>query len=96
MRFCEHYHADLRVDPPLDVCSACVELGDTWFHLRQCLTCGHTGCCDRSPNQHATAHFHESGHAMIRSAQPDEEWQWCYVDDRLYVPGDPEDEAAEA
>ena len=82
---CDHLEAALEVDPPLEVCSACVEIGATWAHLRQCLTCGRTSCCDQSPNRHATAHFRETGHPMIRSAEPDEDWLWCYPDDRLYV-----------
>ena len=84
-RPCEHVEADGQLDAPLDICSACVEIGATWVHLRQCLTCGRTSCCNQSPNRHATAHFHETGHPMIRSAQPDEDWQWCFADDRLYV-----------
>ena len=87
MAFCEHFEADVRVDAPLDICPACVEIGSDWEHLRQCLTCGRTGCCDLSPNRHATAHFRETGHPMIRSAQPDEDWRWCFVDDRLYFAG---------
>ena len=84
---CDHFESDLHVDPPLAVCPACVEIGDTWEHLRQCLTCGRTSCCDKSPNRHATAHFRETGHPMIRSAQPGEDWRWCYPDDRIYFPG---------
>jgi CPA1 family monovalent cation:H+ antiporter len=84
---CEHYELDPPVDPPLDRCSACVEIGAGWEHLRQCLTCGLTRCCDKSPNRHASAHFRGTGHPMIRSAQPDEDWRWCYVDDRIYTPG---------
>jgi len=83
---CEHFETDLRVDPPLAVCSTCVEIGATWVHLRQCLACGRTSCCDNSPNRHATAHFHETGHPMIRSGEPDEDWRWCYEDDLLYLP----------
>lgn len=82
--FCEHFEADLRVDPPILVCASCVENGDTWIHLRQCLTCGRSGCCDLSPNRHATAHFRASGHPMVRSLEPGEDWWWCYPDDRLY------------
>ena len=52
-----------------------------WMHLRMCLICGKVGCCDNSPNRHATAHFHEVGHPLIRSAEPGEEWIWCYVDE---------------
>jgi uncharacterized UBP type Zn finger protein len=89
---CEHLKADVRVGPPLPVCSACIETGGAWVHLRQCLTCGRTGCCDQSPNRHATAHFHETGHPVIRSAEPGEAWWWCYVDDILYEP-DTEDDA---
>ena len=85
--YCEHYEPDPRVDAPLAVCSACVEIGGDWVHLRQCLRCGRTGCCDMSPNRHATAHFRETGHPMIRSAGLDDEWWWCYEDLRLYEPG---------
>ena len=51
------------------------------MHLRMCLSCGKIGCCDNSPNRHATAHFHEAGHPLIRSAEPREDWYWCYVDE---------------
>lgn len=67
-------------EPPL-ACEECLKLGASWMHLRMCLTCGKLGCCDNSPNRHATAHFHESGHALIRSAEPGETWAWCYVDE---------------
>jgi uncharacterized UBP type Zn finger protein len=91
---CEHFEPELRVDPPLAECSACVEGGGTWVHLRQCLTCGRTGCCDLSPNAHATAHFRETGHPMIRTAEPGETWWWCYADDRLYEPDTAADEVS--
>jgi uncharacterized UBP type Zn finger protein len=86
--FCEHYEPDPGVAAPLDVCPACVESGSDWVHLRQCLVCGRMGCCDLSPNRHATAHFTETGHPMIRTAQPDEDWRWCYPDLRLYHPAE--------
>ena len=86
-QFCDHFEIDPQVDPPLDVCTACAEIGGEWLHLRQCLTCGRTSCCDNSPNRHATAHFHEAGHPMIRSAEQDEDWRWCFPDDRLYYRG---------
>ena len=89
---CEHYEPEIRVDPPLRVCPSCAEIGSTWVHLRQCLVCGRTGCCNLSQNRHATAHFRETGHPMIRSAEPGEDWQWCYPDDRLYEPGGPVDD----
>ncbi len=61
-------------------CEDCVKTGDTWVHLRLCLSCGHVGCCDSSKNQHATKHFHASQHPLIRSIEPGETWIWCYVD----------------
>ncbi len=59
----------------------CVQLGDTWVHLRLCLECGHVGCCDSSKNKHATRHFHHTQHPLIRSIEPGERWVWCYVDE---------------
>lgn len=67
-------------EPPL-VCEECSKIGGTWVHLRMCLECGKVGCCDNSPNRHATAHFRETGHRLIRSAEPHEAWAWCYADD---------------
>lgn len=66
-------------------CEECLRAGDRWFHLRMCLTCGTIGCCDASPNRHATAHFHETGHPLIRSAEPHEEWAWCFVDEVTFL-----------
>ena len=65
---------------PLVGCEECLHTGSWWVHLRMCHTCGKVGCCDSSPNKHATAHFHESGHPLVRSAESGEEWSWCYVD----------------
>jgi len=56
-------------------------MGDSWVHLRLCLTCGHVGCCDSSKNQHATKHFHATTHPIMRSLEPGEDWGWCYVDE---------------
>ena len=67
-------------------CEECLKRGDTWVHLRLCLTCGHVGCCDSSKNKHATKHFHATKHPLIRSIEPGESWVWCYVDEVL--PGD--------
>jgi uncharacterized UBP type Zn finger protein len=67
-------------EPPLG-CEECMKTGDRWLHLRMCLVCGTVRCCDSSPNRHATAHFHETGHPLIRSAEPGEDWAWCYVDE---------------
>jgi hypothetical protein len=62
-------------------CEECLQMGGQWCHLRICLSCGHVGCCDSSPNRHASAHAESSGHALIRSLQPGEDWSWCYVDE---------------
>lgn len=64
-------------------CEECLRDGDTWVHLRLCLTCGHVGCCDSSPNRHAEAHFHTTDHPVIRSFEVGEAWRWCYVDEKL-------------
>ena len=63
------------------VCEDCEKTGDSWVHLRMCLSCGHVGCCDSSKNKHATKHFQETQHALMRSAEPRESWVWCYVDE---------------
>jgi hypothetical protein len=62
-------------------CEDCLASGGEWLHLRICLACGHVGCCDDSPNRHATAHGRSSSHALIRSLEPGEEWCWCFVDE---------------
>ena len=61
-------------------------MGDTWIHLRLCLTCGHVGCCDSSKNKHATKHFHATGHPLIESYEPGEDWAWCYIDEVVLQP----------
>jgi uncharacterized UBP type Zn finger protein len=63
-----------------DGCEECLASGSTWVHLRLCLTCGHVGCCDSSPNKHATKHFHRTKHPIVQSFEPGEDWRWCYVD----------------
>ena len=62
-------------------CEECLKMGSRWLHLRMCLNCGKIGCCDSSPMKHATAHANESAHPLIRSAEPGEDWAWCYVDE---------------
>jgi uncharacterized UBP type Zn finger protein len=62
-------------------CEDCLAIGSPWLHLRICLECGHVGCCDDSPNRHATAHANAAGHPIIRSLEPREDWCWCYVDE---------------
>ncbi|GGO18698.1 hypothetical protein GCM10010116_37620 [Microbispora rosea subsp. aerata] len=81
---CEHIL--VAADPPPLTpggCQECLEHGTKWVHLRKCLECGHIGCCDSSPGKHATAHYEETGHPVIRSFEPGEDWRWCYVDERL-------------
>ena len=73
---------------PLLGCQDCLKTGGGWLHLRMCTSCGKIGCCDNSPNRHATAHFHESGHPLIRSAEPEEDWIWCYVDEAAFIVSD--------
>ena len=82
---CGHVEqAKIREVPrPARGCEDCMKTGGQWLHLRECLTCGHVGCCDNSPNRHATAHFHATRHPVITSAEPGETWCWCYVDERM-------------
>jgi hypothetical protein len=61
-------------------CEDCLRDGGQWLHLRICLTCGRVGCCDSSPNRHAAAHAASSGHPLIRSLEPGEDWSWCFLD----------------
>jgi uncharacterized UBP type Zn finger protein len=71
-----------------DACVDCLREGSRWLHLRQCLACGHVGCCDQSPRRHATAHHRHSAHPLVRSAQPGEDWAWCYPDELFLLPAD--------
>ena len=63
------------------VCEECVKMGDTWVHLRLCRTCGHVGCCDDSKNRHARKHAGGTGHPIISSFEPGEDWSWCFIDE---------------
>lgn len=78
---CTHLDKVGDVTPSGDGCVECLASGGRWVHLRVCMTCGHVGCCDSSPNKHATAHFHEVQHPLVTSYEPGEDWWWCYVDD---------------
>ena len=86
---CSHLDQIEHSRPDGDVvgCPQCMALGDTWVHLRMCRTCGQIGCCDNSPNRHATAHYEETGHPIIRSVEPGEDWSWCYPDELYFRPG---------
>ena len=66
-------------------CEECLKTGDRWVHLRMCQTCGKVGCCDSSPNRHASRHALEAGHPVLRSAEPGEDWSWCYLDEVALV-----------
>ena len=77
---CEHVGSAAPVRPSAAGCEACLRSGDGWVHLRVCLICGHVGCCDSSPNKHASAHYAATGHALIASAEPGEHWAWCFPD----------------
>ncbi len=78
---CTHLDQIRQVTPSsTNGCEECLAMGDTWVHLRECLTCGHVACCDSSKNKHATKHFHTTEHPIVRSIEPGEDWQWCYVD----------------
>jgi uncharacterized UBP type Zn finger protein len=81
---CQHFDQIHTHQANTDGCEECLKTGDTWVHLRVCLGCGHVGCCDQSKNKHATKHFQQTGHAMMQSGQPDEEWGWCYIDRQMF------------
>jgi hypothetical protein len=72
------------VTPSGDGCVECEESGGWWVHLRRCAECGHIGCCDTSPSQHATAHHAASGHPIIQSYEPGEDWFWDYASEQMY------------
>jgi hypothetical protein len=81
---CAHLDQIQKVTPGARGCEDCLRGGGQWLHLRLCLTCGHVGCCDSSPNKHATRHYHATKHPLIRSFEPGEEWVWCNADELLF------------
>jgi predicted tellurium resistance membrane protein TerC len=83
---CTHADQIRDVAPLTNGCEACLKLGDSWVHLRMCLSCGHVGCCDDSKNKHATRHFRSTGHPVMRSIEPGESWRWCFVDQVMLEP----------
>ena len=78
---CSHLSSIREVKPHSKGCEDCLKIGDTWVHLRLCLTCGHVGCCDSSKNKHATKHWAGVGHPIVRSFERGEDWRWCYADE---------------
>ncbi|MGZ3873000.1 MAG: UBP-type zinc finger domain-containing protein [Mucilaginibacter sp.] len=81
---CKHLAAIKTLKHAKDyVCEECIKTGAQWVHLRTCQTCGVTLCCDSSPNRHASKHAAAADHPVVISAEPDERWLWCYVDDEM-------------
>ncbi|MGC1309278.1 MAG: UBP-type zinc finger domain-containing protein [Phormidesmis sp.] len=78
---CTHTDQIEQVAPSAQGCEDCLKIGDSWVHLRLCLTCGHVGCCDSSKNKHARKHFKRDRHPIVQSFEPGEDWQWCYIDE---------------
>ena len=86
MNECTHLD-QIAVERPeaVEGCEECLKSGDRWVHLRVCRVCGKVGCCDSSPNRHASAHARESEHPVISSLEPGEDWSYCYVDDVAFI-----------
>jgi uncharacterized UBP type Zn finger protein len=84
---CSHLDqiAVTQLPEPIAGCEECLQMGARWLHLRMCAVCGHIGCCDSSPNRHATAHVNATGHPVIRSAERGEDWFWCYPDEVAFT-----------
>jgi len=78
---CTHLETVADVSPSSEGCEDCLRIGGRWVHLRMCQACGHIGCCDNSPNRHATKHAKSTTHPVIASAEPGERWLYCYPDD---------------
>jgi uncharacterized UBP type Zn finger protein len=83
---CTHTAEARRFSRRCDGCESCLETGDSWVHLRQCLVCGYVGCCSSSPNNHAAKHFEATGHPLMRSMERGETWAWCFVDELFLDP----------
>lgn len=80
---CAHRSEVRDVERRSEGCAECLALGDAWVHLRMCLSCGQVGCCDSSKNRHAHRHADAQRHPIARSAEPGEDWAWCFVDETL-------------
>jgi uncharacterized UBP type Zn finger protein len=87
MATCTHLDQIAITEPaePVAGCEECLKIGGRWVHLRMCESCGKVGCCDDSPNRHASAHFAETQHPIIRSLEPGERWSWCFLDEVAFV-----------
>jgi uncharacterized UBP type Zn finger protein len=84
---CPHLENVPIVDMPEGGCEECLAMGDTWVHLRYCVACGNTGCCDSSKNKHARKHWGSTGHGVVRSKEPGEQWAYCFPDDEIVNTG---------
>ena len=83
---CEHFESlETIADPVGNVCTQCIDMGDTWVHLRSCLGCGMVGCCDNSKNTHARKHWQNHEHPLIQTIEPGESWRYCFPDDVLVL-----------
>ena len=89
MAICTHLNQINLTELPVSIagCEECLKIGSPWLHLRMCMSCGKIGCCDSSPNRHARLHAAEVGHAIARSAEPGEDWSWCFFDEVELVVG---------
>jgi uncharacterized UBP type Zn finger protein len=83
---CSHLDTIAYRDAPDDIagCEECLKIGGRWVHLRMCQACGKIGCCDSSPNRHASAHYRQDGHPVVRSVEPGEDWSWCFPDELMF------------
>ena len=84
MNTCNHLNTIQVTGSDAQGCEDCLKTGDNWVHLRLCTQCGYVGCCDSSQNQHASKHYHATGHPIIRSFEPGEEWYWCFADEAFF------------
>jgi len=84
---CTHLDTIEFVEIPDDIagCEECLKIEGWWVHLRMCMECGKIGCCDDSPNKHASKHAGDASHPIVKSAEPGEDWSWCYVDEVMFV-----------
>ena len=86
MAGCTHLDQALILEPEGEIagCEDCLAIGGQWVHLRMCMTCGKVGCCDSSPNRHASGHAAAEGHPLFRSVEPGEDWCWCATDETYF------------